>query len=244
MAIGPFVSGPGPRPVRQLQARIIRRLVQAPSPNRVSPSHLRSPVQTLHLPSSTVPPLAELQAASLDTLYVAVCQDYSPRGIVETEWCRNIAQYMHHAQRMRVIRDQYLDYLRVAVFRELTRPTMEDRVESFRATEIAGLSDMDADHLVALLRHGRSHAESRGLGDEYNRAVSRLTAFGVTPDNAAAKAYMDNIARLDAVEKLILATEHRRDTVIRDLEYKQQSRVVVSRDALTQRQPRSMRRKV
>jgi len=157
-------------------------------------------------PAFTTPSQAEV--------YQAVLAEFMPMGIVEQSWCRDIARNVHHAHRLRQLRDGYLRAAATKVLHEAVR-------SSFTYVDVVAMgSDINqwVANGVALLKLGRSKATEAGYQQDYDNVLRRVTKIGFDPKDVDSRAYMDNMSKVEALEKLIVVTDSRRDILVRELE--------------------------
>ena len=59
-------------------------------------------------------------------IYRGVLAEFRPSGIIEETWCRDIARNIHHAQRLRSLRDGYLQAARTKVIHDNVRKAIQN----------------------------------------------------------------------------------------------------------------------
>lgn len=163
-------------------------------------------VEPYNPPPMAPPPHAEI--------YLQVVSEYQPHGIVEETWCRDIARNMHHALRLRLVRDGYLTAAETLLIHKVAKEAIKhENPQRFGNSEAEETSN-----LAQLVKMGRSRAGEAGLSEAYTAGLRKLSAIGFIPSDGFSRAYVDNMDKVEALEKLIILTDSRRDILIRELE--------------------------
>lgn len=156
--------------------------------------------------------IATLDQASEEDIFRALMREHSPRGVVETAWCRDLARNIHHATRLRSIRDSYLNANRKAGITD----------KAIRQAIPSNLDYMSAESFYnrahQLLLNGPEVAEAEGSIVEYRRVAKAAKNGGFDVDQGQARAYFAEIYKFESIEKMIVLTDTRRDNIFRDLE--------------------------
>lgn len=147
-------------------------------------------------------------------IYQAVLTEFMPIGIVGETWCRDIARNVHHAHRLRLLRDGYLRAAGTKVLHEAVRGSLTYAAVVGMGSEL----NQYVANGVGLLKMGRAKAVECGYQQNYDETARHVRTVGFDPKDVDSRAYVDNISKVEALEKLIVVTDSRRDILVRELE--------------------------
>ncbi|WP_238296019.1 hypothetical protein [Methylobacterium soli] len=152
-------------------------------------------------------------AEQYDTLLRTFIGQVKPVDVIEAIWVKDIVDLIWEAKRCRRWRGQILAQARLQAATALILPVLEARNHN------AFKPDFEQ----------RREAESLALGwldGNANEALATgelLRARGLTPADVTAHAFQLKLPDIERIERMIASADHRRDTLLREIERKRAS---------------------
>ncbi|WP_162560702.1 hypothetical protein [Methylobacterium durans] len=156
------------------------------------------------------PLLPDEDVGQYDAILNCIVQQVKPSDVVETLWVKNIIDLIWESKRLQLWRSRILAQARLEAAEELMRPVLDANALS---TDNPQVSMPYAGLPLAV-------GWVAGIPGALNKFEEYMCQRGLTSADVSARAFQIKLADIERIDRLIANADHRRDTLLREIERK------------------------